>query len=163
MDKCWYSHSLELALRATRFSPLDYDPVEVERRTWTSTTIATYWLSDLVSIVGWSQAAAMYHVGLSATDATLACMVAGICISVPTGRLYVIHLNQIINIRSSAQWEYRSFAACPIPSGHPSELWDLFSLFLRSLKRNSGFILVWHPQCLREQLRDSSKPTLSLF
>lgn len=64
----------------------DYDPVEAERRTWTSTTIATYWFSDLVSIVGWSQAAAMYRVGLSATDATLACMVAGICIGVPTGR-----------------------------------------------------------------------------
>ncbi|KAJ9133380.1 NCS1 nucleoside transporter family [Pleurostoma richardsiae] len=66
------------------WSSRDYDPVEPKRRIWTSTTIATYWFSDLVSIVGWSQAAAMYNVGLSATDATLATMVAGICISLPT-------------------------------------------------------------------------------
>ncbi|KAK7883528.1 hypothetical protein LTR67_011104 [Exophiala xenobiotica] len=65
------------------WSNLDYDPVPVERQIWTSTTVLTYWFSDMVSIVGWSQASAMYAVGLSATDATLACMVAGICISFP--------------------------------------------------------------------------------
>ncbi|KAI1829225.1 hypothetical protein DTO006G1_9815 [Penicillium roqueforti] len=83
----------------------DYDPVGSDRRTWTSTTIATYWFSDLVSIVGWSQAAAMYNVGLSATDATLACMAAGLCISLPTvlsGRIgATLHVPFPVAIRAS--------------------------------------------------------------
>ncbi|KAJ5093178.1 NCS1 allantoate transporter [Penicillium angulare] len=83
----------------------DYDPVGADRRIWTSTTIVTYWFSDLVSIVGWSQAAAMYNVGLSATDATLACMVAGFCISLPTvlsGRIGAsLHIPFPVAIRAS--------------------------------------------------------------
>ncbi|CAI6088368.1 unnamed protein product [Clonostachys chloroleuca] len=62
----------------------DQDPIPPELRTWTEMTFITYWYSDLVTISGWSAAGAILTVGLSATDAILITLTAGICNAIPT-------------------------------------------------------------------------------
>lgn len=62
----------------------DQDPVPLEKRTWTSTTFMTYWFSDLVTVSGWATASSILTTGLSATDAILITLLAGICNAVPT-------------------------------------------------------------------------------
>ncbi|KAH9903634.1 uracil permease [Xylariomycetidae sp. FL2044] len=62
----------------------DQDPVPPEKLTWSRTTFVTYWFSDLVTISGWSAASSIVTTGLSATDAVLIVLVAGICNAVPT-------------------------------------------------------------------------------
>lgn len=47
-------------------------------------TFITYWYSDLVTISGWSAAGAILTAGLSATDAILITLTAGICNAIPT-------------------------------------------------------------------------------
>lgn len=77
------------------------DPVPPERRTWGKGAFFTYWVSDLITISTWSTGSAivtlgkcrsMLHratcltsmLGLSATDAVLITLVAGICNAIPT-------------------------------------------------------------------------------
>uniref|UniRef100_A0A8H7TUX6 Uracil permease n=1 Tax=Bionectria ochroleuca TaxID=29856 RepID=A0A8H7TUX6_BIOOC len=62
----------------------DQDPIPPELRTWTEITFITYWYSDLVTISGWSAAGAILTAGLSATDAILITLTAGICNAIPT-------------------------------------------------------------------------------
>ncbi|KAI0155965.1 uracil permease [Pestalotiopsis sp. NC0098] len=62
----------------------DQDPVPPEKLTWTQWTFVTYWLSDLVTISGWEAASSIVTTGLSATDAVLITLVAGICNAIPT-------------------------------------------------------------------------------
>lgn len=47
---------------------LDQDPVPPEKWTWTASTYAWYWLSDLVTVSTWAAAASIVSLGLSATD-----------------------------------------------------------------------------------------------
>ncbi|KAJ4350303.1 uncharacterized protein N0V89_008924 [Didymosphaeria variabile] len=60
------------------------DPVPPERRTWGRGAFVAYWVSDLVTISTWSTGSAIVTLGLSATDAVLITLVAGICNAVPT-------------------------------------------------------------------------------
>ncbi|KAJ0274609.1 hypothetical protein CBS470a_011683 [Colletotrichum nupharicola] len=62
----------------------DMDPVPPERRTWGKGAFITYWFSDLVTISTWNTGAAIVTTGLSATDAILIVLVAGICNAIPT-------------------------------------------------------------------------------
>ncbi|KAI1854981.1 hypothetical protein JX265_012336 [Neoarthrinium moseri] len=62
----------------------DQDPVPPEKRTWTKRAFFTYWLSDLVTISGWAAASSIVATGLSATDAIIIVLVAGICNAIPT-------------------------------------------------------------------------------
>lgn len=62
----------------------DLDPVPPEKLTWTPWTFFTYWFSDLVTIAGWEAASSVVAVGLSATDAIVIVLLAGICNAVPT-------------------------------------------------------------------------------
>lgn len=62
----------------------DQDPVPPEKLTWTETSFITYWYSDLVTISGWAAAGSILTTGLSATDAVLITLVAGICNAIPT-------------------------------------------------------------------------------
>ncbi|KAI0484972.1 uracil permease [Xylariaceae sp. FL0804] len=62
----------------------DQDPVPPERLTWTQWTFVSYWFSDLVTISGWEAASSIVTTGLSATDAVLITLVAGICNAIPT-------------------------------------------------------------------------------
>ncbi|KAK8134854.1 uracil permease [Apiospora sp. TS-2023a] len=62
----------------------DQDPVPEEKRTWTKWAFITYWFSDLITISTWMQASAIMTTGLSATDAILIVLCAGVCNAVPT-------------------------------------------------------------------------------
>ncbi|KAH7122049.1 permease for cytosine/purines, uracil, thiamine, allantoin-domain-containing protein [Dactylonectria estremocensis] len=62
----------------------DQDPVPPEKQTWTEVTFLTYWFSDLVTISGWSAAGSILTTGLSATDAIIITLMAGICNAIPT-------------------------------------------------------------------------------
>ncbi|KAK9776234.1 putative Uracil permease [Seiridium cardinale] len=62
----------------------DQDPVPPERLTWTQWTFVTYWFSDLVTVSGWEAASSIVTTGLSATDAVVITLVAGICNAIPT-------------------------------------------------------------------------------
>lgn len=62
----------------------DQDPVPPEKLTWDEWTFVTYWFSDMVSISGWAAASSILTTGLSATDAILIVLLAGICNSIPT-------------------------------------------------------------------------------
>jgi NCS1 family nucleobase:cation symporter-1 len=62
----------------------DMEPVPPERRTWGSSAFVTYWFSDLVTISTWSSGSAIFTLGLTATDAVLITLVAGICNAIPT-------------------------------------------------------------------------------
>ncbi|KAL5118332.1 hypothetical protein ACEQ8H_003681 [Pleosporales sp. CAS-2024a] len=62
----------------------DMDPVPREQRTWGRGAFVTYWVSDLITISTWSSGSAVVTLGLSATDAVLIALVAGICNAVPT-------------------------------------------------------------------------------
>ncbi|KAH7084614.1 uracil permease [Paraphoma chrysanthemicola] len=66
------------------WSNADMDPVPPERRTWGKGAFVTYWVSDLVTISTWSTGSAIITLGLSATDAVLITLVAGICNAIPT-------------------------------------------------------------------------------
>ncbi|KAH6670291.1 uracil permease [Plectosphaerella plurivora] len=63
---------------------IDMDPVPLERRTWGKSAFITYWFSDLVTISTWSTGSAILTTGLTATDAILIVLLAGICNAVPT-------------------------------------------------------------------------------
>ena len=62
----------------------DQDPVPLEKLTWTQWTFVTYWFSDLVTVSGWEAASSIVTTGLSATDAVVITLVAGICNAIPT-------------------------------------------------------------------------------
>ncbi|KAK8006149.1 hypothetical protein PG991_012446 [Apiospora marii] len=51
---------------------------------WTKWAFITYWFSDLITISTWMQASAIMTTGLSATDAILIVLAAGLCNAVPT-------------------------------------------------------------------------------
>ncbi|KAI4917752.1 hypothetical protein J4E85_009844 [Alternaria conjuncta] len=62
----------------------DMEPVPPEKRTWGKSAFVTYWFSDLVTISTWSSGSAIFTLGLTATDAVLITLVAGICNALPT-------------------------------------------------------------------------------
>ncbi|KAF4125819.1 nucleobase:cation symporter-1, NCS1 family [Geosmithia morbida] len=62
----------------------DQDPVPPELLTWNKWSFLTYWYSDLATISAWSTASSIVATGLSATDAILIVLVAGICNAIPT-------------------------------------------------------------------------------
>lgn len=62
----------------------DQDPVPPEKLTWDKWAIVVYWFSDLVTVSGWEAASSIVTTGLSATDAILITLVAGICNAIPT-------------------------------------------------------------------------------
>ncbi|RAR10228.1 NCS1 nucleoside transporter family [Stemphylium lycopersici] len=62
----------------------DMEPVPPEKRTWGKSAFITYWFSDLVTISTWSSGSAIFTIGLTATDAVLITLVAGICNAIPT-------------------------------------------------------------------------------
>jgi nucleobase:cation symporter-1, NCS1 family len=62
----------------------DQDPVPREKQTWTKWSFIAYWYSDLITISGWAAAGSILTTGLSATDAVLIILCAGICNAVPT-------------------------------------------------------------------------------
>lgn len=130
----------------------------MERQIWTNRTILTYWFCDLISIVSWSQASAMYAVGLSATDATLACLVAGICISFPIGK-YLISvwfcphgLYLLTTWSLSHEWKDWGNAAYTLSNCYSCQLWNIPTLLLCLLSCHIGAFLVWNPFSLRWRL-----------
>lgn len=62
----------------------DQDPVPPEKLTWGISAIVVYWFSDLVTVSGWEAASSIVTTGLSATDAVLITLVAGLCNAIPT-------------------------------------------------------------------------------
>ncbi|KAI0583775.1 uracil permease [Pyrenophora tritici-repentis] len=62
----------------------DMEPVPPEKRTWGKSAFVTYWFSDLVTISTWSSGSAIFASGLTATDAVVITLVAGICNALPT-------------------------------------------------------------------------------
>lgn len=62
----------------------DQDPVPPEKLTWNQWTFVTYWFSDMVTLSGWEAASSIVTTGLSATDAVLITLTAGICNAIPT-------------------------------------------------------------------------------
>ncbi|KAL2205934.1 uracil permease [Sarocladium strictum] len=62
----------------------DMDPVPAEKRTWGKSAFITYWFSDLVTIATWSTGSSILTIGLTATDAVLIVLLAGICNAIPT-------------------------------------------------------------------------------
>lgn len=76
----------------------DMEPVPPEKRTWGKSAFITYWFSDLVTISTWSSGSAIFTIGmcarrgrceltiagLTATDAVLITLVAGLCNALPT-------------------------------------------------------------------------------
>ncbi|KAK8093613.1 permease for cytosine/purines- uracil- thiamine- allantoin-domain-containing protein [Apiospora hydei] len=82
--------SWELPKQASSIAPpdvwtnADQDPVPEEKRTWTKWAFITYWFSDIITMSTWMQASAIMTMGLSATDAILIVMAAGLCNAVPT-------------------------------------------------------------------------------
>lgn len=83
-------HSWRLPKQPSSFAPpdvwtnADQDPVPPDKLTWTRWTFVTYWFSDLFTIAGWQVSSSIVVTGLSATDATLIVLVAGICNAIPT-------------------------------------------------------------------------------
>jgi cytosine/uracil/thiamine/allantoin permease len=70
---------------------IDQDPVPEHKRTWTGTTFALYWFSDLVTVSTWSAAASVVALGLTATDAIWITLVASLCNAIPTGKTSMCH------------------------------------------------------------------------
>lgn len=64
----------------------DQDPVPEEHRTWTASTYATYWMSDLINATTWQIASSALAVGLSTTDAILVSSTASILNSIPCSK-----------------------------------------------------------------------------
>jgi cytosine/uracil/thiamine/allantoin permease len=64
---------------------IDQDPAPIEKRTWTGTTFALYWFSDLVTVSTWSAAASVVALGLTATDAIWITLMSAMCNAIPTG------------------------------------------------------------------------------
>ncbi|CAA9966366.1 uracil permease [Pyrenophora teres f. maculata] len=62
----------------------DMEPVPPEKRTWGKSAFVTYWFSDLVTISTWSSGSAIFASGLTATDAVVITLVAGLCNALPT-------------------------------------------------------------------------------
>ncbi|KAK8106836.1 uncharacterized protein PG998_008849 [Apiospora kogelbergensis] len=103
----------------------DQDPVPEEKRTWTKWAFITYWFSDLITISTWMQASAIMTTGLSATDAVLIVLAAGVCNAVPTvlnGAVgSALHIPFPIAIRAS--YGHRLAYVCVVARGVLALFW----------------------------------------
>ncbi|GAA5853777.1 hypothetical protein JCM8547_007445 [Rhodosporidiobolus lusitaniae] len=76
----------ELEKPASAFTPethwSNYEPVPEEHRTWTTSTFAAYWFSDLINAGSWSQISSFVSLGLTWWQGLLATFTGGVLLCV---------------------------------------------------------------------------------
>jgi len=104
---------------------LTHNHVYTYRCRWTKWAFINYWFSDLITISTWMQASAIMTTGLSAPDALLIVLAAGICNAAPTvlnGALGS-ELHVAFPIAARASYGYRLSYFCVVARGVLALFW----------------------------------------
>ncbi|GAA6038262.1 hypothetical protein JCM8097_003910 [Rhodosporidiobolus ruineniae] len=102
----------ELERPASAFTPegtwSNYEPVPIEHRTWTTSTFAAYWFSDLINAGSWSQISSFVALGLSWYESLIATFIGGVllCTVIVANGIVGSKLHTPFSVTSRAAYGY---------------------------------------------------------